>query len=832
MTNLSVEINSVYIFSLSAAPIITCYVLGFNPPTRTLCGILSDIGVYRYIWLLLLKMISNRKRKTNTGAPFAQRIFSGLRFRLIALVLLGVIPALGLILYTAAEQRRYAKEEVQESALRLAWLVAADHERLLDEARQLLLTLAYIPEVSSGSQPACNQILAELLGQYPQYANLGVIGMDGSLLCNGVMPGSDINLAKFPFVERALREREFIAGDYQLDPITGNPTITFSYPVIDESDYIRSVVFASLNLNWLNQLVTAAQLPEGAVLVVLDRKGAVLVYSPDPEVWLGRRAPEEPLFARMLERGEGAAELAGPDGINRLYGFTRLAGSTGADIFVGIGVSKEAAFARVNAGLYRHLAGLSVVILLAMGAAWIGGDLFILRRLQAILEATQKLASGDLSARTGLPYGQGELSQLARVFDHLGEVLEQRETERVQSEREIKRHIRDLAALNTITATVSSSLELPEVLESLKRLLSEQFNVPGGAIFFFDEIQDTLRLEAAWGLPAASLADFKTVPAGSFHYKQVIEQGEAFLESDFRQVEPYAFSGLSHIRPNLMSYLCIPLHAKGQVQGVIDLFSQAPDVFTPDQGNLFKTMGQEVGVAIQNARFFEQVNSGRERLLFLSQQLMEVQENERRHIARELHDEIGQALTAVKVNLQTISRLSGTAELIPHMEESIGLIDRTIQQVRNLSLDLRPSLLDDLGVVSTLRWYIDRQAQRAGLDAHFNANLSEERLPAEIETACFRIVQEALTNVVRHANANKVSVAILQFDNELEVVIRDDGIGFDVDKVKVRSAGDTTLGLLGMKERVELVGGQIEIRSSQAYGTEICAHFPLQKEKV
>ena len=216
-----------------------------------------------------------------------------------------------------------------------------------------------------------------------------------------------------------------------------------------------------------------------------------------------------------------------------------------------------------------------------------------------------------------------------------------------------------------------------------------------------------------------------------------------------------------------------------------------------------------------------------ERLQTLSRQLMKVQETERRHIARELHDEIGQALTGVKINLQEMQGLDKQGLHRPRLEESIVTIDRVLQQVRNLSLDLRPSMLDDLGLIAALRWFMDRQAQRTGLIAEFIADPLETKLEPELKTACFRIVQEALTNVARHARAKHIHVELRKSKTELELIIRDDGIGFDVSTAQKRALRGESFGLLGMQERVRLVGGQVEIKSRPRSGTTIRAHFPL-----
>jgi signal transduction histidine kinase len=224
-------------------------------------------------------------------------------------------------------------------------------------------------------------------------------------------------------------------------------------------------------------------------------------------------------------------------------------------------------------------------------------------------------------------------------------------------------------------------------------------------------------------------------------------------------------------------------------------------------------------------RLFEQVRAGRARAQLLSQQLMEAQETERRRLARELHDEIGQALTAVKINLQALQR--APADAVSRLSDSIAIVDRALQQVRNLSLDLRPSLLDDLGLVAALSWYVDRQSQRSGLAIEFAAEPAEIRAAATVETACFRVTQEALTNIIRHAQAREARVELRQRGSELQLAVSDDGIGFDVAAARRRAARGASLGLLGMQERVLLSGGRIDIQSTRGQGTRLVACLPI-----
>ncbi len=189
-------------------------------------------------------------------------------------------------------------------------------------------------------------------------------------------------------------------------------------------------------------------------------------------------------------------------------------------------------------------------------------------------------------------------------------------------------------------------------------------------------------------------------------------------------------------------------------------------------------------------------------------------------------------MTAVKINLQTSQHSSNGNQTQLPLQESIDIVEVALQQVRSLSLDLRPSLLDDLGLVIALRWYIDRQTQRAGIIGEFVPQLLETKLSPHLETTCFRIVQEALTNIVRYAKAQRVTVELWQQETHLHLIIRDDGIGFDVYAAKEKATKGGSLGLLGMEERVLLIGGQINMKSVHQKGTEIHAVFPLSQNQA
>lgn len=213
------------------------------------------------------------------------------------------------------------------------------------------------------------------------------------------------------------------------------------------------------------------------------------------------------------------------------------------------------------------------------------------------------------------------------------------------------------------------------------------------------------------------------------------------------------------------------------------------------------------------------------RLQYLSSRLITAQEDERRHIARELHDETGQALTAIRLNLMDLDRDTDSArERIP---ECIGIVDRAIAQIRGMALNLRPTMLDDLGLVDALEWALGEQAKAAGWATALEADEIGMQLPPDLETACFRIAQEALTNAARHAQATRVKITLRQHGDALELTVQDNGAGFDVEQFRSPEKRRAHFGLVSMGERASLAGGQLDVEPAPGGGTVVRARFPL-----
>ncbi|HMB25178.1 MAG TPA: ATP-binding protein, partial [Anaerolineales bacterium] len=354
---------------------------------------------------------------------------------------------------------------------------------------------------------------------------------------------------------------------------------------------------------------------------------------------------------------------------------------------------------------------------------------------------------------------------------------------------------------------------LPLILEQVKAVIPYQLAIV--LMFDGDSVYDASHKgDPRWVQALAEIPN--RFPLESFPALAGVRQShQPVLISDTKKEERWAIvNGLEWSR----SLLSVPLLAEQQVLGFLNLFAEQPDFFTPEMCDRLVVFASHAAVAIQNAWLFEQVRASNERLQLLSRRLVEIQENERLYIARELHDEAGQMLTSLMLDLVTLESQAHEPEVIlkkvPEMEEAISAIS---ENLHNVAMALRPASLDHLGLVPALRQYVESVGERYKLKASFTAGHFQGRLPANMETELYRIVQEALTNVARHAHASQVDVIITTRDCKLIVMVEDDGKGFDPEKVP-----DTGhLGLFGMRERAEMIGGKLVIESKPGQGTTV-----------
>jgi signal transduction histidine kinase len=280
----------------------------------------------------------------------------------------------------------------------------------------------------------------------------------------------------------------------------------------------------------------------------------------------------------------------------------------------------------------------------------------------------------------------------------------------------------------------------------------------------------------------------------------------------------------------------VPLVSRSEVLGVLNIASDDLVCFDEPELTLLSAIGRQLGVAIENARLWGELKQRDLRRGQLLERAMAAQEEERKRIARELHDQTGQSLTSLLLGLHALEveadSPSGLTVSPAHLQDLKAIVADTLDGVRELALGLRPSVLDDLGLVPALRRYVRTFNTRHQLVIDFQmVGLEGVRLPAAVETALYRIVQEALTNVVQHASASRVSLLLEARTGAAAVIVEDDGCGFEVDRLMRGPADKRWLGLYGMRERAELLGGTLTVESVPGAGTTVFVEVPMHDQR-
>lgn len=379
--------------------------------------------------------------------------------------------------------------------------------------------------------------------------------------------------------------------------------------------------------------------------------------------------------------------------------------------------------------------------------------------------------------------------------------------------------------LRSASQELTKSLELETVLDTLLEYIHRLVSFDVGQVVLMEGTSRPV-VRAMLTSEAVQVFDRNTVQnleeKASAYILDVFDSQESLVIADTKEHPNREFiAGHDFVR----SFMAAPLIADGKVIGLCKLGKDTPGYFNHEHVLLAEALVDQAAIAIQNAWLFEQLRAGRERLQYLSYRLVEVQETERRYVARELHDEASQALTSLILGLGLLERDAHRPEAVAKgLSELRGLVDGVLENIHRLAMDLWPASLDHLGLVGALEQHIESFSNASGLVIELeNAGLNE-RLPYELETSIYRIIQEALTNVARHAQATRVDVLLKRRGEDLIIIVEDNGIGFDPDLTNPGSR----LGLFGMQERVEMLGGKMVIESAVGTGTTLLVEVPYE----
>jgi PAS domain S-box-containing protein len=415
--------------------------------------------------------------------------------------------------------------------------------------------------------------------------------------------------------------------------------------------------------------------------------------------------------------------------------------------------------------------------------------------------------------------------QLATLFANLASIA----IENVRLYEETGRRAEELGTLYDISLDVAGQLDLPPLLETVVQRAIDLLRGDKGGVYLYDEAANELELIHAIG-PDQEYVGVR-LALGEGACGRAAQGTEPLVVTDYLNWQER--SPRFHYQTTF-NVLSVPIRRADHLLGVLHVDAMGTDRdFDERDFRLATLFANQAAVAIENAQLLSTVTQHQIDLQRLSGRLIHAQEEERKRISQELHDELGQGLTAMSINLAAIEQ-SLPEPLDPLVTERLvetkTLVDETLDQMRDLSLELRPSMLDDLGLLPSLRWYVDSYKKRSGVDVVLQAVGLEERFAAEMETVLYRVVQEALTNVARHAEASVVQVRLERTENMISAIIEDDGVGFNQLLAGHRQEPQRGAGLLGMRERIASQGGTLEIESSPGRGTRLIVHMPVAEQ--
>ena len=418
------------------------------------------------------------------------------------------------------------------------------------------------------------------------------------------------------------------------------------------------------------------------------------------------------------------------------------------------------------------------------------------------------------------------LEQYATVIEHRGRPAVQAVaidiTERKQAEEELGQRTAQLEALREVGLRLTAQLDLDALLHSVVSRAIDLLGGGAGGIYLYRPEREVLE----WAVTAGP----KLAPVGVVLHKgeglsgKVWEAGEPLVVDDYGHWDGRAAIYDGH---QFTAIAAAPIHMGDQFLGVLNVLDEPPRTFSPSDLDTLTMFTTQAAAAIQNARLYEEVQASQQQLRDLASYLQAAREEERARIAREIHDEFGQALTALKMDLFWLShRLPpDKVDMVTRASAMSDLIDSIIQMVWRVATELRPGLLDDLGLFPAIEWQTQEFSERTGINCRLVLNDEDVILDRDLATAIFRILQETLTNVARHSEATEVRVSLKSSTDELILVVLDNGIGIGESQV----SDPTSLGLIGMRERVRPWGGDITFEGRPGQGTTVTVRVPLHK---
>ncbi len=558
--------------------------------------------------------------------------------------------------------------------------------------------------------------------------------------------------------------------------------------------------------------------PDVRYVFMLNTDGQVLVHSFD------QRVPPDLLGVNPVDGAQAyrVQVLESEEGLITDVAAPILAGRAGA---ARVGLSQyrltdsvvEATWGLIGVTVVALVAGLGIALVLTH---------YLTRPVLELVGVARAVGRGDLSAKARR-HMDDEIGELTSAFNAMTDDL-------ARSKADLLRRIHEVATLNATAAAISRGLSLTAMLQSALDKVLEVMGLHAGWIFLTDdEAEPFLRLVVQSGLSAGFAAEEAGRELETCVCLQVLQDGCPCIVHDIQRECP-RLSPEVIAAEGLVCHASVPLVARDQAVGVINVASAQAREFTPEEMALLDSIGRQLGVAVENARLWEEVKRKEALRGQLLSQVITAQEAERKRIARELHDEAGQLLATLLVGLRTLEQTPALPDSAQRTVDDLKELGKHVfEEIHQLAVELRPNVLDQLGLVRAVEAYVRDFGGRFGVTTDFEApGLDGLTLPGEVEIAVYRMIQEALANVAKHAAASHLDVMLERRHNALVAVVEDDGRGFDVEAAfDSAEGGRPHLGLFGMQERAVLLSGRLTIESERGKGTTVIVEIPLTDDQ-
>ena len=702
-------------------------------------------------------------------------------------------------------------------------------------------------DLANNQQVAARQAMEELHQHWSSYDHFSspcaIILTDPK---GGVVwsdpPPQELLTADFsnhPSFRAALQSLQPSVSDEISPGAEGNGSLWMATPIL-VAGRMEGVLLGELNLSQVSQSFDPLLGLDGPgySLELVDRQGMVLA-SLDPErQW--KLSEHYPIIEGLLARQQaGTATHQMPANSSEPTHIVAFVPLQGLPWGVTMEEPQDAALALPHALEDRLLFFGAIVLLVGLVLAWVTTRA-VVQPVNALIDATQHIAAGDLDLPLDVA-AEDEMGRLARSFDEMRVELKQSREEIARWNKELEARVhqrtRELSALVKSSHALAATLNLDELFGILINETREVVPSAEGIVFFlFDDAQGLLIVRSTFGFDAAECQQLgfrigEGIAGRIFEAQSPVRLGlaeEIHAAQSNLSAENYACFRRAIGEKPVKSALGAPLISKGSRLGAIVLYNlSGEEAFTENDVTVLQAFANQATAAIENARLYASLQEKEAARAALLEQAIQAQEEERARVAREIHDELGQLLTRLSIDLkmcetQVVAEPNQAAQTLAATQT---LVWQTIEQAHHLIVELRPTLLDELGLEAALHEELATRLAPLGVTTTLEADGEPERLPPSVEIAVFRIVQEAISNIARHAHAQHAKLSLHAADM-LQVCIEDDGVGIRSDWHN-GTDGHRPLGLMGMQERAALIGGTLTIEPGEPQGTRLTLRVPL-----